>query len=200
MIPWKRYISPAVGVMIALFVVTTLVAAVDLRTGGRLWWHLALVPDRVLRGEVWRLVTWAMVTTGPLSLVFGCFALYQFGGDLAERWGQRRFVGFVATVVLAASIGTTLAAQWVPGVGRGLYLGFFPLGAALVIAWSLQFPERRVNVLLVFLLGGPMLTYGTYGFVLLCVVFFGVAPMLPALIATSVALYQMSAFLPRPRR
>jgi membrane associated rhomboid family serine protease len=73
-----------------------------------------LSPDRVLHGQVWRLVTWAFVETAPMSLIFTCVAIFKFGGDLAVRWGDRRLQRFMLEIILGAAVVTTLLALIAP--------------------------------------------------------------------------------------
>jgi membrane associated rhomboid family serine protease len=174
--------------MIAATAAVSLYAAIDFRGGGRVYQSLALIPGRVWKGEVWRLVTWAFVEMSAKSLVVACGSLYWFGGDLAARWGQRRFVAFVAMVVLGAGVGTSVIGLVAPRIAWYPHLGGWALGEATLIAWALQFPERRIVIHRVLVVGGPLLAYGTFGFVVLVGVFAGLPPMLPAVLAGTVAL------------
>jgi membrane associated rhomboid family serine protease len=188
---WKRHVPPAIAALIALTVVTSLLAAIDNRRGGELYELLALAPARVWQGEVWRLVTWTFVEDGPITLVFSCIALYWFGGDLVAAWGQRRFLRFVVAIVLVASVGTSLVGLVSPAAWAYHHIGGWALGDALVIAWALQFPEARLRIYQVLEVGGPILAYGTFAVTVLCVVYYGVAPFLPELLAGGAALYHL---------
>jgi membrane associated rhomboid family serine protease len=183
-------VSPAVGALIALTVVMSFVTALDAQAGGRLWLDLALVPEDVLRGQLWRLVTWPLVERAPITLLLACFSLHWFAGDLAAGWGQRSLVQFVVTTVLAAGVGTTLLALAL-GVGQYVYLGGWPLRWALAIAWGLQFPERSVLVYRLIPIGARWFAFGLVAMVAICAVFFGVAWVLPVMIAAAVALVRM---------
>jgi membrane associated rhomboid family serine protease len=191
--PWTRYVSPAVGVLIALTVVFSFVTALDTNAGGTLWLDLALVPEDVLRGQLWRLLTWPLVEMSPLTLLLACVSLHWLAGDLAAAWGQRSLVKFIVTVVLAAGVGTTVIAVAF-GLGQYLYLGGWPLRWALAIAWGLQFPERSVLVYRLFPVPARPFAYGMVALVGICAVFFGVW-VLPVLIGSLVALVRMRASL-----
>jgi membrane associated rhomboid family serine protease len=188
--PWTRYVSPAVGALIVLTVVMSFVTALDTQAGGRLWLDLALVPEDVLRGQLWRLVTWPLVERAPITLLLACFSLHWLAGDLAAGWGQRSLVQFVVTTVLAAGVGTTLIALAL-GVGQYVYLGGWPLRWALAIAWGLQFPERSVLVYRLIPIGARWFAFGLVAMVGICAVFLGVEWVLPVMIAAAVALVRM---------
>src|SRR3954471_23134196 len=88
--------------------VTLVVSIVAVLDNGFVATWAALAPAKIWQGEVWRLVTWALVEPGPLVLVFTCVAIYKLGGDLAVSWGDRRLFRFVRHVVLAAAAATCL--------------------------------------------------------------------------------------------
>lgn len=76
-----------------------------------------LVPNLVLRGEVWRLVTFLFVPPG-MNLLFAFFFWYLFyimGTALEQHWGAFRYnvfllVGFVATIAVSFLTAQTRAA------------------------------------------------------------------------------------------
>jgi hypothetical protein len=71
--------------------------------------RLQLVPDRVLEGEVWRLVTFLAIPPlgGNIILeLFGWYLFYLMGTALEHNWGTFRYnvfllVGYLATVAVA---------------------------------------------------------------------------------------------------
>jgi hypothetical protein len=69
----------------------------------------ALVWDRVLEGEVWRLITFMIVppTMSPIFLLFALYLFHLMGTSLEQTWGNVRYnlyfyVGFVLTLAAAA--------------------------------------------------------------------------------------------------
>jgi hypothetical protein len=69
---------------------------------------LWLVPDKVLDGEVWRLVTFLAIPpfANLLCLLFGWYLFYLMGTALEQFWGAFRYnvfllIGYVATVAAA---------------------------------------------------------------------------------------------------
>jgi membrane associated rhomboid family serine protease len=187
----QRRVPPVAGALLAAALVASLIAALDVRGGGHLFWWLALVPHRVWEGELWRLVTWVLVQPGPMSLVFFCVTLFHCGGELEWGWGTRYFASrLLALVVLVGLV--TLAVVAVAGEGSRLpYLGGRPVTCALIIAWALQYPERRVAVYGVLVVGGRTLAHGTLLVVLLFTAYVGVVGMTPELAACAAALLYM---------
>ena len=187
MIVFQRRVPNLLAGWIALVLVFSIAVAVDLGRGGELYARLALVPADAWR-EPWRLATWAFIETGPEALLFGCVAIYAFGGDLLEAWGARRFARTAAGCALATAISTAMVAPIVPGAAHHTYFGAAALGDALSITWGLTFPTRQVRVWLVLSIDGQTLAVGMTLFTILCVLFWGLAPMLPWVIACALAL------------
>ena len=76
--------------------------------GAPLIFRLMLIPNLVLQGEVWRLVTFLAVPpiTNPLFAFFFWYLLYLMGTALEHTWGAFRYnvyllVGYLATVAVA---------------------------------------------------------------------------------------------------
>jgi membrane associated rhomboid family serine protease len=183
-----RRAPPVIVGLILVTLVASIVAAVDSRGGGNLYNHLALLPSYIWDGELWRLATWILVESAPIALVSGCISLYWFGGDLVDEWGTARFVRFAAAVVLVAGAGTSVLALALDDVWQYPHLGGVALGSALVIVWALLFPDRRVRVYMVLEVGGPLLAYGTVAITVLFAIFYGIAFVLPELLAEATAL------------
>jgi len=185
---FERRVPPVTTALVSVTLALSLLSAID----GALWYQLALLPDAVWRGQIWRLVTWPFAIGHPLTLLFSCVALYVFGSDLAVTWGVRRYLRTLAAVVLIAGVGTCLVSLLVPDA-RGLpYLGGMALADALVIAWARQFPDQPVMAYFVLLVRGPALVGVVVAATLVFAAYLGVTWMMPELIAVAAALFLSS--------
>jgi membrane associated rhomboid family serine protease len=167
---------------IAATLALSIVAALD---GGWLAGWASLVPSKVWHGQIWRLVTWPLVESGPTSLVLACAAIYKLGGDLAARWGDRRLRRFVLEVLGAAGIATCILTA--VSSGRVDRLGGWAAVDTLVIAWARQFPERTLVVYGMLRLGGRELVAITVAVAILYAIYFGPMTMAPELAAVLAA-------------
>jgi len=191
MLPRLR--STFVSRWILVTLVASLVAAVD---GGWLASWASLAPSRIVRGELWRLVTWPLVEQGPLQLVLTCIAIYKFGGELAIRWGDRRLRRFVVEIALAAGVLTTVLAV-VVGTSYMRRVGGWAMADALVIAWARQFPDATLVLYGLLSLRGRELINVTIAVAIVFAVFVGPVWMAPELFACLVAARYPSALLRR---
>jgi len=178
--------SKLVSTWILVTVVVSIVAAID---GGVLREWLALAPARIVRGEVWRLVTWVLIAPSALSLVFTCVVIYKFGGELAARWGDRRLRRFVLELVIAGGLTATLGGLVFGSMWHMQRIGGWAVSDALVIAWARQYPDAMLQLYGVLHLGGARLVAFTVGVTCLVAIFAGPLWMVPELVACFGAAY-----------
>ena len=172
----------------------SVIAAID---GGWLASWAAFAPARIWRGELWRLVTWAVIERGAFSLLLTCACIYKFGGELAALWGERRLRRFMLEVLgVAAAVALLLAlvSDDASGIRR---LGGWAVCDVLTIAWARQFSDRSLLLYGLVQLSGRRLI--TVTIVITCVyaVFSGPLTMGLELAACGAALWYPSARLRR---
>jgi len=187
---------PIVVVLMVTTIVLSIVAAVGLRNGFPLAEWAALIPQRVLRGEAWRLFTWVFFEIShPVNLLFACVCLYVFGSDLALRWGPTRFI--VNYLGLATVVGATVVAigRIYPPLAAGALLGSWPVQLAFIIFWASFFPTKQLRYFVP--LGGRTLILVTLGGTLLYALYAGIEQFTAHFIAEGIALAVVR--LPSPR-
>jgi membrane associated rhomboid family serine protease len=162
-------VPATVGGLISAIVVASLVGA--LARGQGIVDLAALVPALVLRGEVWRLLTWVFFETDPLSLLFGGLTLYWFGRDLCFAWGSRRFLATFFGIAFASALVTCIVALWWPALLGAGWTGSWPVISALIIAWAMIFPERQILFMMALPISGRVLLWLTLGGTLLYAIF-----------------------------
>jgi membrane associated rhomboid family serine protease len=125
---------------------------------------LALFGPAVDDGELWRLVSHAIVHYGPIHLAFNMFILYQVGLWLETAAGSLRFIVLYVVSVLGGAAGALLldpraftggASGGVFGVAaaatlamarRGIPFGQTAFGPLLAINLVLGFTLRNVSI------------------------------------------------------
>lgn len=103
---------------------------------------LTLHPQRVLQGEIWRLLTYIFIppTGSPIWIIFLLYFYYLVGTGLEQAWGAFRFNLYY---VLGLA-GTTLAA-FISGAG---YTGAY-LNLSLFLAFAHLYPNFEVMLFLI---------------------------------------------------
>ena len=106
--------------------------------------YLYLDPQLVLKGQVWRLITFIFIPTNvgnPLFLLISLYFYYFIGKALEDRWGAFRFNVFYFTGIICAILSSFLL---------GIYGIPDYLNETLFLAFATLFPE--VTVLIFFIL------------------------------------------------
>jgi hypothetical protein len=99
--------------------------------------QLALVPSLVLRGQIWRLVTYVFIppNASPLWIVFVLYFYYMIGTSLEHEWGSFKFNLYY----LIGMAGTTIAAFISGGSATSVYLNL-----SLLLAFARLFPDYEL--------------------------------------------------------
>lgn len=107
--PWFRIgsLDVTTTVLVALIsAVTIFVYAAD----GSLLEPFALIPDRVLDGQVWRLVTWPFVSVPDPSVLWTIITIaifWWFGRELEAEIGRVRMAVLLACIVVGSALVAT---------------------------------------------------------------------------------------------
>ena len=79
----------------------------------------------ILRGQVWRLVTFVIVpnSSNPFYLLLGCYVYYWTGQMLEREWGTAKFnLFYLSGVVLSALFGLLLGHQDIYYIHLSIFL------------------------------------------------------------------------------
>lgn len=113
---------------------------------------MTLEPYYILRGQVWRLVTWVLMPPDS-SLLFAVIMMifyFQLGQSLERTWGTFRFNvyifgGIIFTVIGAFILyGIYYAVYGVPVSGMGAYFTTYYINMAIFLAYAVCYPEMQV--------------------------------------------------------
>ena len=105
---------------------------------------LYLDGSKVLRGEIWRIVTFIFVpaSSSPFWLAVSLYFYYWIGTSLERQWGTARFNLYYWSGVLLTAI-VTIAASAISGTG-------YPVGGteyvnlSMFLAFAFLFPDTRL--------------------------------------------------------
>ncbi|AUG58781.1 rhomboid family intramembrane serine protease [Acetivibrio saccincola] len=135
------------GLMMYIVALNMAVFLLDL-FGGELFQEsvilkLALIPEKVLAGEVWRLITFIFIPppTTPLFIVFALILIYNFGTGLEEEWGSFKFNVYYFVGILETVIGSMITG----------YPHVVPhyLNLSLLFAFARLYPNYIINIFFV---------------------------------------------------
>lgn len=101
---------------------------------------LALEPQEVLAGEVWRLFSWPLIDGISLWSLLNLALIWLFGRDLEAQTGRSRMLALFGGIWLSLTLTTTLTGLLVPGTA--LY-GLGMVEFCLLLLWIAEWPTRR---------------------------------------------------------
>ncbi len=104
--------------------------------------------EAVLRGELWRLVTYAFVKSQTFSLMISAVVLFMFGRWYENSWGSRDYLRFfLASTIGAATLAiplTWLLNAVMPFTDTGMAEGPDAAIDAMMVALALSAPNSNV--------------------------------------------------------
>lgn len=118
---------------------------------------LMLSPYDVLRGQVWRLVTWILIPSSgsALSLFIMALLYYQLGMALERAWGVFRFNVYIFSGLLFTVIGAfilygiiyviegpTMAAFTCTAIAKGISTNY--INMSIFLAFALMYPNMQL--------------------------------------------------------
>ena len=106
---------------------------------------LCMDPASVLRGELWRIVTYVLLpTNGGIFLVISLFFYYWLGESLERLWGTTKFTVYYVSGTLLTALASLLA-YLIDGISVPIY-GAVYVNTALFLAFALNYPDAMVNI------------------------------------------------------
>jgi membrane associated rhomboid family serine protease len=137
-----------------LILINVVVFVLQIIDGGPVTDWLMLDVSAVLRGQVWRLLTYAFLHDPGYvwHIVFNMLFLWWFGRDLEDLYGPREFLAFYLVSALLGGIAFTLAYNLPP---HARYcLGASGAVTAVLVLCACHYPNR--TILLFFILPIPI--------------------------------------------
>lgn len=138
---------------------------------------LALIPSLVLKGEIWRLITYIFIP--PQSSIFLIlFVLYLYfiiGNSLEYEWGSFKLniyylIGMIGSIFIAMLTGYSDATY---------------LNLSLFLAFAYLFPNHEVRLFFIFPIRVKYLAYLYWIFIMLTMVFGSLSSQVAALVSVS---------------
>ena len=147
------------GIVIGTALVWLLDYVVGLRAGVYVSWYLQFDKERILRGEVWRVITFVFVPRDnrPFYFIISMYFYWFIGTGLERAWGSFRFDIFYFLGVLC-----NVVCGFIVGVATVEYLHL-----SMFIAYAIVNPNDRV--LLFFIIPIKMKWLAIFDAVLLAV-------------------------------
>ena len=108
-----------------------------------LLYYLTLRPDLILRGQVWRVVSWILVPPGGFDIftIVMLYFYFSIGRTLEYTWGAFRFNVYIFSGIIFTVIGAFL--RYFIGGGLG-YFSTYYINMSIFLAFALTYPDMKV--------------------------------------------------------
>ncbi len=131
---WRNVPLFAAHVIVVVFVISMIATALLSFWNQSAFLSLAVFDSvRVLKGEIWRVVTYGLVNPPSLWFAIDMLMIVWFGRELEKFFGRRRFLWIYAALYLAPALILTVVGTWFPARlagqtgGLGLFIAFATL-------------------------------------------------------------------------
>lgn len=109
---------------------------------------LTLEPYFILKGQVWRMISWVLVPpSGSLiSIIFIVLLYYSLGTALERAWGTFRYNVYIFSGILFTVIGA-FALYFIAGTGMIGYGGLFStyyINMSIFLAFAVSYPDMEL--------------------------------------------------------
>jgi membrane associated rhomboid family serine protease len=98
----------------------------------------------------WQLLTYAFLhdPSNLAHLLFNALAFYQFGPSIEQAWGSRRYAVYLLACIAGAGVLQLVVAAVHPEGASGPVIGASGGVFAVLLAYGMQFPNRRLLLLI----------------------------------------------------
>ncbi|NCC45090.1 MAG: hypothetical protein EOM18_16260 [Clostridia bacterium] len=118
--------------------------------------YLTLEPALILRGQVWRIVSWLLIPPGTLDLftIITLFFYYSIGTTLERTWGTFRynvyiFGGIIMTVVGAFVLHFILYFIYQGNVSLGGSFSTYYISMSIFLGFAATYPNMQVLFMMI---------------------------------------------------
>ncbi|HIS27134.1 MAG TPA: hypothetical protein IAA57_09620 [Candidatus Pullilachnospira intestinigallinarum] len=133
---------------LSLYIVITYAAGYILSlTSSGLLSYLTLEPYYILRGQVWRLVSWLLIPPGRLNIftIITLLFYYSVGNTLERTWGAFRYNVYIFSGILMTIVGSFLLYFLYGGrVLMGAAFSTYYISMSIFLAFAATYPNMQV--------------------------------------------------------
>ncbi|MCF6300452.1 MAG: rhomboid family intramembrane serine protease [Proteobacteria bacterium] len=108
---------------------------------GLIYRYFALSPYSSEWFYPWQLITYGLLHGNFMHLFFNAFAIWMFGSQIENYWGEKRYSIFVVACIVGGGLANTLLSD---SSTIGISAGVF----GLLVAYGMMWPEKVIHLVL----------------------------------------------------
>ncbi len=123
-------------VLVSSFVISTILSqALGLPVNG----ILGLSTNAFFSGYIWQLLTYPLINTGLMEVVFTGLLLWFIGSELESLWGTKKYITYLLMTTLFSAIAFLVITLF---VGSSFFSGMGFLSSAMCVSYAVIYPDR----------------------------------------------------------
>ena len=111
----------------------------------RILYYLTLSPSLILKGQIWRLVSWWLIPPTSLSIftLIMLFCYYQLGTLLERTWGDFLYNVYIFFGLFMTVIGSFLL-YFITGTDYGVLFSTYYVSLSIFLGFAMTYPDMEL--------------------------------------------------------
>lgn len=109
---------------------------------------LSLEPALILRGQIWRIITWVIYPPSMSNVLWFVIAIvffyYPIGTSLERTWGSFRYTLYMFSGILFSVIGAFILYFITGAYGIGSLFNTYYISLSVFLAYALSYPDMQI--------------------------------------------------------
>lgn len=109
---------------------------------------LSLEPALILRGQIWRIITWVIYPPSMSNVLWFVIAIvffyYPIGTSLERTWGSFRYTLYIFSGILFSVIGAFILCFITGAYGIGSLFNTYYISLSVFLAYALSYPDMQI--------------------------------------------------------
>ena len=109
---------------------------------------LSLEPALILRGQIWRIITWVIYPPSMSNILWFIIAIvffyYPVGTSLEHTWGSFRYTLYIFLGILFSVIGAFILYFITGAYGIGSLFNTYYISLSVFLAYALSYPDMQI--------------------------------------------------------
>ena len=109
---------------------------------------LTLEPALILRGQIWRIITWVIYPPSMSNVLWFVIAIvffyYPIGTSLERTWGSFRYTLYIFSGILFSVIGAFILYFITGAYGIGSLFNTYYISLSVFLAYALSYPDMQI--------------------------------------------------------
>ncbi len=108
---------------------------------------LTLEPGLILRGQVWRIISWVLIPPSGriLTILIMMLLYYSLGNSLERTWGAFRYNVYIFSGILFTVLGAFVLYFITGGyIGLGIFFSTYYINMSIFLAFAASYPDMEL--------------------------------------------------------